>query len=170
MVPAQFIVLVILRLYAVSWAFKGLGALIATVIAGDIAHFYSAAPIVTWWLSAVIAWFVAPKLSRLMIGNSEVALAAPNLKRQDLYAASLAGVGAYIALTNIAKTLNWVHYYVIIRNESISPSTEQAPGFYDFAQTGVTLVAGLAVFFWAGEIARKIDRSEKSDEIKEAES
>ncbi|MEM1295164.1 MAG: hypothetical protein AAGH89_07345 [Verrucomicrobiota bacterium] len=166
MVPAQLIVCVILRLYAIGWAFHGVSALGGALMTMDRGQPISYLSMIVWWFTAIALWFIAPKLGRLMVGNAEVAVNASSLNRRDLYAATLVGVGAFFVLRSLAKTFNWIHYFVISQQQPDEYNQKFAPTMYGFTETAITLVAALVVFFWAGEIARKIDLSHtKSEDI-----
>ena len=162
---ASTIILIVVRLFSVQWLVQGLAALPLSFVEMAQGQDTSRA---TWTLMmpvltivlAIVAWFLAPLLARLILGSKDTALQIPILSLVDLYAFAFAFLGIYFVLSSLAGAVNWFHYFLLVAASHSDFDPARRTSFYELSRHLITLFAGLACVFYGRRWARKILKSE----------
>ena len=112
-------------------------------------------------LIPVIIWLAAPTLSRLVIGKRDAAVPISGLSLGDLYAFAFVFLGLYFALSSVADTLNWFHYFLRVNSGTPLLPSEQMPSYYSLSRPLITMIAGLVCLFPGRRWARKLAASDQ---------
>ena len=155
------ITLLVVRLFSLQWFIQGLSLLaIAFSEPTDssnrsfIALRYLPSFLVI--ILAVVAWFAAPLLSRVIPGKHDASIPVSGLSLRDLYAFAFVFLGLYFALSSLADVLNWLHYCLTLAAaHDFDP--ERKKSLYGLSRPLITFVAGLICLFfgrtWAGKLS-----------------
>lgn len=151
------VTLIVLRLFSIKWLLDGLIMLVYAIFEPShrgtgVDGLNFVVSIVTVLL-AVVVWFVAPLLARLVAGKPDAPVSAPVPPLRELYAFAFVLVGLYFVLTSVGEVLVWFRYSMI----SPLPPGALDPGRDRFARALITLVAGaICIIFrttWAGKLS-----------------
>lgn len=161
--PLSAIVLVVLRLFCLSWLIEDLNGLAYTfeVYRLDLPFTQQLLPYLFIMPLIVIGWIIAPALSRLVIGKHDAAVPISGLSLGDLYAFAFVFRGLYFALSSVADSLNWFHYFLRANSGTPLLPSEQMPSYYSLSRPLITLIAGLVCLFPGRRWARKLAASEQ---------
>ncbi len=117
-------------------------------------------------LFALLEWWLAPVIARLVTRNHDGEVAIGTLSRMDLYSFAFVFLGLYFILTSVAPALNWLHYF--LRTSAVGSQSESQSSFYELAAHLVTLAAGLLTLLPARRWARRLLAQERRDEATSA--
>jgi hypothetical protein len=164
------IVLIIVRLFSVSWFVQSLG-----MFAGAIATFgdpqmndnssswlvaFKFIPPFVMFLFAVIAWIIAPFLSRFIAGKYDAPIAISGLSLQDLYSFGFVFLGLYFILSSMGGFL-YSFFYSLTIAASHDFDPERKKSLYENLRPSVTMVAGFISLtygkIWAKKLLDKAD-------------
>lgn len=155
------IVLLIVRLFSLQWLIQGFGMLAVAFLEvsyarGSNGGVLDFVPSLLAILLAVLAWFAAPLLSRLIPGRHDASIPISGLSLRDLYAFAFVFLGLYFALSSLGNVLNWLHYYFTVAvAHDFDPERRNA--LYALSRPLITLIAGLICLFsgrrWAAKLA-----------------
>jgi hypothetical protein len=170
----RHIVIIILRLFSLSWLVQGgLVGLASTVqyshaipdfnqalLAYAIPLVYAVAAAGRWMLAAWIARHVTPE--------PDSAVNAGALTLYDLYCFAFVFLGLYFVLSSFAQVLNAVHTYQLVSTMNPPPPfLEKNASFYQLTEPVITLVAGSLCIIFASRIARKLMSGQRQDGVAE---
>jgi hypothetical protein len=165
--PLSNIVLVVLRLFAIQMVGRSFN--MALSFAAEEAKRGSHAP--HYWIAyllpiallvfAVLEWWLAPMIGRLVTRHHDGEVAVGALSRVDLYSFAFVFLGLYFILTSIAPALNWLHYF--LRTSAVGSQAESQSSFYELASYVVTLAAGVLTLVPARRWARRLLAWEQRD-------
>ena len=166
--PLSSIVIVVLRLFAIQVV--GQSVHMALSFAATLAKERSHHP--DYWVAylvpvallvfALLEWWLAPVIARLVTRHHDGEVAIGALSRLDLYSFAFVFLGLYFILTSIAPALSWLHYF--LRTSAVGSQSESQSSFYDLASYLVTLIAGVLALLPARRWARRLLTWERRDE------
>ena len=166
--PLSSIVIVVLRLFAIQVV--GQSVHMALSFAATLSKERSHHP--DYWVAylvpvallvfALLEWWLAPVIARLVTRHHDGEVAIGALSRLDLYSFAFVFLGLYFILTSIAPALSWLHYF--LRTSAVGSQSESQSSFYDLASYLVTLIAGVLALLPARRWARRLLTWERRDE------
>ncbi|MGI9089033.1 MAG: hypothetical protein ACR2HH_15035 [Chthoniobacterales bacterium] len=166
--PLNNIVTIVLRLSSLSWLVQGITGLAAMAAARA-----ASSPSLSYWsyagpgcflLAAVVAWLVAPALSRLATPSSEFTLNVGALTRYDLSSFAFVFLGLYFILSSVGNAINWLHYFIFFAATAPAADSQQRVSFYRLTQPLITLIAGGVCVAFASRLARKLTNVQRKYE------
>ena len=155
----QTITVVLVRLYGFSWGLQGLVKLLiaAGSAMGSGFHGFSLVSPAAYLVGSVVSWSAAPWLAGRIAGDQVAPLPEVTVpQRVDLYATAFVALGAYFMLQSFGNAFNWLHYFMVSRQDSQAFYKEQGPSFYDLTEEVLTLVAGAATLCFSQRLAKKL--------------
>jgi hypothetical protein len=162
------IVLIVVRLFSVSWLVQGLSML--AVAFGDFSKMDSAnngafvtatfLPSVGLITFCVVTWIISPFLARLIAGKHDASVTVPSLSLLDLYSFAFVFLGLYFILNSLGNVFNWAFYWFVVNASHGDFDPEQKKSFYGLSRYVVTLLAGFACLLSGRKWARKLHDSE----------
>lgn len=159
--PISHIVTVVLRLFAIQTFVSAFGLALQTTASvrsyGSsyyVAYFTPGALLVF----ALLEWFLAPSVSRLVTRRQDSTLNIGGLSREDIYSFAFVFLGLYFVLNSVASSLNWLHYFLSVASGS---TAEMQRSFYELASALIPLIAGLIALLQANRWARKLVNRER---------
>jgi len=158
------IVLLVVRLFSLQWLIQGLSMLAFAFPEVEDNHGSSFIvlrflPSLLVILLAVVAWFIAPLLSRLIPGRQDASIPVSGLSLRDMYSFAFVFLGLYFALSSLADVLNWLHYaFLVAAAHDFDP--ERKKSLYGLSRPIITFVAGLICLFSGRRWASKLSESE----------
>ncbi|HTJ00036.1 MAG TPA: hypothetical protein VL527_14235 [Dongiaceae bacterium] len=163
------IVLIVLRLFSISWLVQGLSMLAGAAFGfsplrgRDVGPevFLAFLPALVMLLCATVMWFAASAIARMVAGKADAPVAVAGLTLTDLYAFAFVFLGLYFVLHSLADVLNWLHYafLVAVAHDDFDP--ERKRSLYGLSRPLITMVAGLVCLFSGRKWARKLSALEK---------
>jgi hypothetical protein len=157
-----------MRLFSVQWFVQGLITL-ATAAAIPQTNYndngwYIAAriiPSIAALLAAIISWFIAPPLSRLIAGKYNAPVEVSGLSLLDLYSFGFVFLGLYFVLSSLADVLNWLYYSLVIAASHGDFDPERKKSLYGLLKPLITMAAGFVCLIsgrrWAKKLSDKAD-------------
>lgn len=153
------IIIVVLRLFSLSWAVQGIATAAAMVPlgVGNLANYAAPALLV---LAALATWFLAKPIAQLAGKGveQEVQVHQPSLR--ELYRFAFAFLGLYFALQSVAQAITWMNYYLTLLAGTDPNHPQRSSAFFGLMQHLITCVAGAACLLFASRFAEKLTRSE----------
>jgi hypothetical protein len=159
--PLNSIVTIVLRLFSLHWLIQGIVLLPQVIQATRDSWPYSpsfimfAQPTVLLVLAIGLFWW-SHLLGRIVTPRPVPEVQLGGLSVYDLYSFTFTFLGLYFALTSVAGTLNWLHYYLTLLKDTPAGNLERDYGFYSLTQPLITFLAGLACLLFAPRFARKL--------------
>jgi hypothetical protein len=159
--PLNSIVTIVLRLFSLHWLIQGIILLPQAIQATRDSWPYSpsfimfAQPIVVLVLAVGLFWW-SDLVGRIVTPRPVPEVQLGGLSLYDLYCFAFTFLGLYLALTNAARTLNWLHYYLTLVSDTEAGDQNREQGFYGLAEPLITFLAGLACLLFAPRFARKL--------------
>ena len=174
--PASTLVLIIVRLFAISWFVQAI-ILSLDIVTGNFITFRpSTLEILLGIGSAVsalvfclLAWILAPKIGRKITRGYDAPISISEPSLEKLYAFAFVFLGLYFILDSIGATLNGLHYFLTMpslknANRSVFIQTQS---LYQFTKPLITLIAGFIVLlsakYWAARLMKSQQKSEQSE-------
>jgi hypothetical protein len=165
------IVLIVVRLFSVSWLVQGLsmlavafGGFFKTDSANNgyfvIATFLPSLGLIT---SSIVTWIISPFLARLIAGKHDAPVTVPSLSLLDLYSFAFVFLGLYFVLSSLGNVFNWAFYWFVINASHGDFDPEQKRSFYELSRYIVTLLAGFICLLSGRKWAKKLH--DKQSEI-----
>jgi hypothetical protein len=165
----SILVIVVLRLFAITWAVRCGAGLISTLGLSRIMPVgVSAAPLqvalqfavpVFYGLFAVLAWNFAESISRRVVGAVDSELGFSEVRPENLYTLGLLGMGLHYALANLAGTINWLHYLAANRAGQTLLEGEEGLSLYEVSSVMIPFAAGAVIAVLSPKLGRKLARS-----------
>ena len=165
--PLTSIVTVVLRLFAIDWFLKGVILLpqaIGTLGSnwpGQPNYLLLGQPAVYLVFAIGLFWW-SHLLGRIVTPRSVPEIQLGGLTIYDLYCFAFTFLGLYFALSSVAETLNWLHYYLTLLKDTPAGNLERAQGFYGLTQPLITFLAGLSCLLFAPRLARKLSQMQRN--------
>jgi hypothetical protein len=166
--PLSSIVIVVLRLFAIQMVGQSFHMALSFAAADAKQSFHPP----HYWMAylvpvallvfAVLEWWLAPVVARLVTRHHDGEVAVGALSRLDLYSFAFVFLGLYFLLTSISPALNWLHYF--LRTSAGGSQSESQSSFYSLASYLVTLTAGVLTLLPARRWARRLLTWEQRDE------
>lgn len=159
--PSSSVAQILLRIFALNWFLTGLIqiASMAFTFQQQNLGIFNFAPSVVYFVAGILAWVIAPKLSRFLAHRNDGEFNLKGVTEQQLYAAVFLGLGLYFTLTSFAGAFSWTHFFAVNKLPDYGFHQESQPSYYDLSETVMTLGAGIVLIFtcntWAGKLARK---------------
>jgi hypothetical protein len=167
--PLSSIVLIVVRLFALSWLLQAL-ALIASAIAVPLPyrHYMSATlihygPAVFLAILAIFLWILAPAVARFVSGGFDASVNMGSLSRSDLYSFAFVFLGLFFILSSFADVINWIHYFAVAPEDLRHDPRIQ--NFYKLTRPCLTLAAGLVSLIGAPRWTRKLISHDRRSEL-----
>ena len=155
----QTITVVLVRLYGFGWGLQGLVKLLSVVgaaMSGGF-HAFSLVSPAAYLVGAVVSWSAAPWLAGRIAGDQVAPLPEATVpQRVDLYATAFVALGAYFMLQSFGNAFNWLHYFMVSRQDSGALYKEEKASFYALTEVVLTLVAGVATLCLSQRLAKKL--------------
>jgi hypothetical protein len=155
------IVIIVLRLFSLYWLLTGIFMILTTVatmsshplINSEIWSFST--PVIMLFLGGWL-FLLAQPIAHIVTPTTNDKLSLGGLSVFDLYCFAFTFLGLYFALSSIAKTFSWIHYFFIINHfyDGVDPSHHTS--FYNLTESLITLVAGGMILIFAPRFARKL--------------
>jgi hypothetical protein len=156
------IVVIVLRITALSWLVHGLTGLAAVAIAHPDLWNYAVPAI--FFVFAAIVWFLAAPIARLVTPRSESVVSIGTLSRYDLYCFAFVWLGLNFVLSSLADAVNWLHYYFTIARLTYENDPQRQQGFYQLSKPLITVIAGGLSLLFAARCAKKLTDVERKHE------
>jgi hypothetical protein len=157
--PLHSLVIIVIRLFAISWFVQGLATLVSylSLGVGGGGRFWNIQLLVpaSLLLLAVWGWILAPNLGRGVTRGCEGSLSISGLTLEDLYTFAFVFLGLYYFLGSIAPVINWLHYFSMV-NEFHNPTLEEKRSVYQLSGPLITMVVGLGAIMLARRVAKPI--------------
>ncbi len=160
--PASTIAAILLRLFALNYMLSGVLEAIKAfyLTGGSLTGVVQIASIsAVQIILGVVCWWVAPRFSRVLAGQSNEQAKLAGVTEEQLYATTFLGLGLWFALSSFAAVFNWIHYFAVDRSKVQGSSTGEETTLYGFMESLLTLSAGLVLIFtcktWAAKVARR---------------
>ena len=164
--PLTSIVTIVLRLFSVSWFLQGFFLLSSAL--RDVARFWGLSgnywmlvPPTVFLVGAIFLFMWSKLLARMVTPHLNPEVAISSLTQYDLYCFAFTFLGLYFALSSIADTLNWLHYFLSTMRDTHEGNPQRADAFYDLSRPLITLFAGGACLLFAPRCARKLTDSQR---------
>jgi hypothetical protein len=159
--PLNSIVTIVLRLFAVDLLIKALILLPAAIHSASApwpneTNFLGFGAPIVFLVFAIGLFCWSHLLGRIVTPRSAPEVQLGGLSLYDLYCFAFTFLGLYLALTNVARTLNWLHYYLTLVSDTQAGDQNREQGFYGLAEPLITFLAGLACLLFAPRFARKL--------------
>jgi hypothetical protein len=158
--PLSSIVLIVVRLFALSWLLQAL-ALIASAIAVPLprGHYAFAilihyGPVVLLTILAIFLWILSPVVARFVSRGFDTAVNMGSLSRSDLYSFAFVFLGLFFILSSFADVINWIHYFAVAPEDLRHDPRIQ--NFYKLTRPCLTLAAGLVSLLGAPTWTKKV--------------
>lgn len=165
----SILVVIVLRLFAITWAVRGgIGLLTAL---GTAQTFHSsplgrvletsmmfAVPAAYVFL-AFVAWVFAEAISRRVVGAVDVDLGLSLITAENLYALGFLGIGLHYSLANLATSIHWLHYIVVHRAGQSVIDGRDGHALYDVTSALIPCVAGTVIAMLSPKLGRRLARS-----------
>lgn len=158
------IVLIVVRLFCVQWLVEGVSGLAFSLAPQGPEDSYA------WWrlmvplltiVLAVVAWFIAPLLARLISGSQNTTAQISGVALVDLYAFAFVFLGIYFVLSSLGSAVNSFQYFFADAASHGDFDPDRKRLFYSFLRYLITLLAGLACVFYGQRWARKLVSADK---------
>ena len=161
----NIVTLILIRLFALNWGVMGPTQVVAPLVTGQPFALWSFAVPLAYLGAGVIGWCVAPFIAKLVTGKISAPMPEVCLPgRGDLYATAFVGLGAYFALSSFGRAFNWIHYFIVSRNDEHGFYKNESPSYYDLTEPALTLAAGVTLFLLGGRLAERMNRSQGNKE------
>ncbi|HVU37385.1 MAG TPA: hypothetical protein VHC95_03565 [Opitutales bacterium] len=164
------IVQIVMRMFGLSWIVQALISfatfLASLSVMGDLEGgsktlymLSQILPGVLLLILGLLGWFLAPCISRMIVGQQEATVNLPSLTLHDLYSFALVFLGMYFLISSLGNLLNWLFY---LFRESAAPEyfgeNRQPPDYYGLINYLITCAVGLICIVkrntWAEKLAR----------------
>ena len=161
--PLRSIVQIILRMFALQWLFWSVNTFFGELITyqrsgSSIALFLTPAVIV---LGAIIIWFGAPLIARVVTPRADSSLNVTGLSRYDLYCFAFVYLGLSTILAAIAPALTDAHQFLTAGASQAEREFFLTPAAYRLAGHVINIIAGSMVLFPAPRWAKKLLAAEQ---------
>lgn len=156
---------VLLRLIALKWIVEGVAHLISAIASSASMgrlHVFGYAATVACFVCGVVVWFVAPRLSHLIVGKLDQEREGRGVTLRQLFATAILGLGLWFALETFGSVFNWVHYFATTETMSWRIHPDDQASLYDLTDTLLTFSAGVFLIFTARIWARKLCPEEQA--------
>lgn len=167
----QTLVVVVLRLMALDFLYRSALELASGLISFSVRLHLRSTDLSPWilfvWLAliavfivaAVLLWFLAPAIARLVSRGVPQDISLGILSLADCYSVAFMGVGLMFIGSRVPQAITWAHYLL---RTTVSNSTElwnQQLKWYDVVQVAIGLTIGIVLFVngrnWAVALARR---------------
>lgn len=165
----SILVIIILRLFAITWAVRcgtgligtlGLPGLMTSGVRIDLLQMALQFAVPTFYgLFAILAWIFAEAISRRVVGAVDLPLGFGEIRPENLYTLGLLGMGLYYALANLAGTINWLHYLAANRAGQTLLEGEKGLSLYEVSSVMIPFAAGTVIAVLSPKLGRKLARS-----------
>jgi hypothetical protein len=157
------IVLIVIRLFCLSWLVQGIvmfasNRFVSDLGSSDLARWELLPPLLLL-VMAVVAWFAAPRLARLISGRHDAVIPIPGLSLEQLYSASFVFLGLDFALGSLGELLNWFYFFLLTHADNPPLGGVQQPPPYEFSRVLITFIAGIVCIIYNQRWARKLNKS-----------
>ena len=159
--PLTSIVTIVLRLFALNWLLQG--AFLLSSATTDFVHsnsffseYWRLAPLAGLVVAGILLFFWSHLLARIVTPRPHQDVAFGSLTQYDLYCFAFTFLGLYFALSSIANTLNWLHYFLLVMRDTHENNPQRSSAFYEVTRPLITLIAGCACLLFAPRCARKL--------------
>jgi len=140
------IVSVLLRLLSIKVFLDGVSLAFSALArsAGNRLDIFVFVSVALYFLCAAGIWYIAPILSRLLVGRQDPATNHLPITTEDLHRIAFVTVGLYLIGTSFGQTLNWLYFSLIISGDR-ELTAEDRKNFYRLFQYATQL--GIGLFF-----------------------
>jgi len=159
------IVTVIIRLFAINFAFYTFNILYSTVFRPHLgASFHTPLSILDMLVPVIYLiviywiWTLAGWVARCVTKGHDAALSATQLTLLDLYSFGFLLIGLSVAIENIGPTLTWLHYSLMKSGGEGRLNEQQQSNFYTLFSYLVKLIVGFALIVNGRRLAARLMR------------
>lgn len=160
--PISSIAQILLCLFALTWVLYGLIIIIGFMIAkgSEMELLFSLLPSAFHLVAGIFLWIFSSRISRLVARGDDGKVDLVGIKEEHLYAAVSIGLGLFFVLESLGDVFRHIHQVMMLRSlaEEHVQDLGQVP-LQNLLQSGLTLVAGIALVMTARTWSRKIVRS-----------
>lgn len=159
---ASTIVLVVIRLFCVQWFVHGLSySALALAESSPITPTFSRpvfilAQALSYLVLAIVVWFLAPFIARLITGSRNTPITIPSVSLADLYAFAFVFLGIYFFVSSLGNVLDWFYFFFITAASRGDYDPQRKASFFQFSRYIITLLAGLACIYYGRFWARRL--------------
>ena len=157
---ASQIAQILLRLFALSWMFRGAAQGAGMIFASknmENVSFKLLGPSLITILVAVILWKAAPMLALRIDGGQSHGVLLPAISFDQLLTAMFVGLGLFFCLSSFGDTLNGFHALVVEQSNPKAFPKQTNYAFYNFTKQALTFATGgylvLSARHWAAKMA-----------------
>jgi hypothetical protein len=160
------VTVIVLRLFALYWAFMGLITTFVSVLATgpslqlmlktDVWKWLQVfLPLLVYFGLAGVTWVCAGALARRLVPNSDFQFHL-QVEARDLYGLGILIVGLSTFLTHLAGALNWVHYLIANRAGEDLVGGKSGSSLYAVSKEVIPCMVGAALAFGASRLGARL--------------
>lgn len=158
--PVSVIAYIIVRLFALYWILQSAVQTVSLTFAWSTpgAPAQIAPYIGIHLVFGVLLWFLAPRLCRLAAGKHDASVTLEGITSEQLFTATLLGLGTWFFLSSLGRTFNWLHYFATTQSDQDQFRIQDSNSYYELFESVITLGTAIALIFSARVLARKLVR------------
>jgi hypothetical protein len=113
-------------------------------------------------LAAVLLWFLAIPIARLVTRGISQDLSFGAMSLVDCYSIAFMGIGLFYLSSHLPQVLNWAHYLFKAAASTPGDAWKEEVPWYDVWRAFIPFIVGLVLFVngrkWAVALSRKQER------------